>query len=62
MIYITQTQHWMVYRSFTLFLPILYTECSTHTVRKKPNKDAETEALFDDRSMIEFMSTPHLEE
>ena len=26
------------------------------------NKDAKTEALFDERSTIEFMSTPQLED
>ena len=26
------------------------------------NKDAETEVLFDERSRIKFMSTPHLDD
>ena len=33
-----------------------------YTVRKQPNKDAKTEALYDERSTIEFMSTSNIEE
>ena len=40
---------------FQIFLP----KVLPGTVCKKPNKDAKTEAIFDDRSRIEFMSTTH---
>ena len=34
------------------------TKISPRTICEQPNMDAKTEALFDDRSTIEFMSTP----
>ena len=48
----------MLNRALTLFFSVMSTKRSLHTVCEKPNKDAETEALFDDRSRIKFMQTP----
>ena len=41
------------------FVPIFYSKLFPCNVCEQPNPDAETEALLDDRSTIECMSTPY---